>query len=122
MLHRLIGSIRALVEAFRRARSLGQPQAKDSAGSRRKPWPRCQACHHRVPVLRTSAPEGAEPCFFGIQCGCCYGPHRPPKPAGSGAQDGGMSQTALRAHRRRQPEERMAWGSAWQDTGRLFTR
>ncbi|MEN3271225.1 MAG: hypothetical protein V7646_8119 [Pseudonocardia sp.] len=29
---------------------------------------------------------------------------------------------ALRAHRRRQLEERMVWGSAWQDTGKVFTR
>ena len=95
MLRRFIESIRALDEAFRPARSLGQPQAKDSARSPRNPWQRCQACHHRVPVLCTSAPEDAEPCFFGIQCGCCYGPHRPPKPAGSGAQDGGKFQTSV---------------------------
>jgi hypothetical protein len=43
MLHRLIECIRALVEAFHRARSGGQPQAKGCAGSRRNPWPRCQA-------------------------------------------------------------------------------
>jgi len=30
--------------------------------------------------------------------------------------------TALRAHRRRQLEERMAWGEAWQDHGLVFTR
>ncbi|MCA1676409.1 MAG: site-specific integrase, partial [Actinobacteria bacterium] len=29
---------------------------------------------------------------------------------------------ALRAHRRRQLEERMAWGSAWVDSGKVFTR
>lgn len=29
---------------------------------------------------------------------------------------------ALRAHRRRQLEERFAWGEAWQDTGFVFTR
>lgn len=29
---------------------------------------------------------------------------------------------ALRAHRRRQREERMAWGSAWADSGKVFTR
>lgn len=28
----------------------------------------------------------------------------------------------LRAHRARQLEERLAWGEAWQDTGRVFTR
>ncbi len=30
--------------------------------------------------------------------------------------------SALRAHRRRQLEERMAWGEAWVDSGLLFTR
>lgn len=30
--------------------------------------------------------------------------------------------SALRAHRRRQLEERMAWGEAWSDTGYVFTR
>lgn len=29
---------------------------------------------------------------------------------------------SLRTHRRRQLEERMAWGEAWQDTGLVFTR
>jgi integrase len=29
---------------------------------------------------------------------------------------------ALRAHRRRQLEERMAWGEAWDDNGLVFTR
>ncbi|MCC5580617.1 site-specific integrase [Microtetraspora sp. AC03309] len=28
----------------------------------------------------------------------------------------------LKAHRRRQNEERLAWGEAWQDSGRIFTR
>jgi len=41
MLHRLIEYIRAQVEAFRRAQSGGQPQAKGSTGSRRDLWPRC---------------------------------------------------------------------------------
>ncbi len=30
--------------------------------------------------------------------------------------------TALRAHRRRQLEERMRWGSAWADSGKVFTK
>jgi integrase len=30
--------------------------------------------------------------------------------------------TALREHRRRQLEERLEWGSAWTDSGRVFTR
>lgn len=30
--------------------------------------------------------------------------------------------TAIRAHRRRQLEERMKWGEAWDDTGLVFTR
>ena len=30
--------------------------------------------------------------------------------------------SALRAHRKRQLEERMAWGEAWVDTGLVFTR
>jgi hypothetical protein len=29
---------------------------------------------------------------------------------------------ALRAHRRRQREDRLRWGSAWTDSGRVFTR
>lgn len=48
-------------------------------GSRPNPWPKCPSCFHRVPALCTTAPEGAEPCGFGIGCGCCTGPHRPPK-------------------------------------------
>lgn len=30
--------------------------------------------------------------------------------------------TALREHRKRQLEDRLAWGSAWTDSGRVFTR
>jgi integrase len=30
--------------------------------------------------------------------------------------------SALKAHRRRQLEERLAWGAAWQDTGYVFTQ
>src|SRR5690606_6191027 len=29
---------------------------------------------------------------------------------------------ALRAHRQRQDDERLEWGTSWQDTGRVFTR
>jgi hypothetical protein len=32
------------------------------------------------------------------------------------------SVAALRAHRKRQNEERLAWGEAWQNSGGVFTR
>jgi integrase len=47
-----------------------------------------------------------------------------PKTDGSAATIGLDSTTVavLRAHRARQLEERLAWGEAWQDTGKVFTR
>jgi hypothetical protein len=44
------------------------------------PIPKCPGCFKRVQALCTDAPDGAEPCGFGLACGCCMGPHQPPKP------------------------------------------
>jgi hypothetical protein len=39
---------------------------------RRNPWPRCQACHRRVPELCTNDDDGRI-CDRGVRCGCCPG-------------------------------------------------
>lgn len=54
------------------------------------------------------------------------GPRTSPRPrptaiAGTIALDS-LNLAVLRAHKARQDAERLAWGSAWQDTGKVFTQ
>lgn len=51
--------------------------------TRPNPWKKCPCCYRRNPVLCDTAEEGAQPCGFGLRCGCCTGPHRAPKAKGS---------------------------------------
>jgi hypothetical protein len=83
--------LREILDAFRHV--LGGESAQHGGGRTggRNPWPQCTACFRRVPALCTDAEEGAEPCFLGVTCGCCTGPHRAP----SSAQDGGKFTTSV---------------------------
>jgi hypothetical protein len=96
-LHGLVAFIQRLIEALRHARNGGQAGTGRGPGDRgRNPWPQCPICFRRVPALCADAEEGAEPCFLGVACGCCTGPHLAKKDA-QGGEDGGKFKTSVQA-------------------------
>lgn len=83
-----MSALRTVIEAFkaelskgRSARSGARSSGRAGGRARRNPWPKCPACFHRVPALCDTAEPPEMPCGNGLTCGCCQGPHKPPKPA-----------------------------------------